>query len=923
MMTHGDLPSFGSLLKRFRTRERLSQQQVAQRLGLHRNAIGRWERGDLLPAYKGIVLELARHLRLDESETRQLLEASLTGLAPYWLVPLPRNPFFTGREEILEALHTQMSVNHPVAITQSSALHGLGGVGKTQIALEYAYRYGLQYSAVGWMGAETQESLVTGLRQFAQVLGVVGPEETDQQRVIAAVQHWLSTHSQWLLIWDNVEDLELLRRFVPATRAGALLFTTRHRVLGTLAAGIDVFPMEQEEGMLFLLRRAKLLAPEAGSQQLDQWVQHHLASFQATINLVEELGGLPLALDQAGAYLEETQCGLPAYLDLFRSQRATLLKLRGDRSHAHPDSVSATFTLSIRATIHHHPVVQDLLHVCALLSPDAIPEELFCQGAEHLGAQLEAICRDTLAWNQVIATACAYSLLSRQPEEQTLSVHRLVQAVLLDTMSDQERERWRARVIAALEVAFPEVQRMSRYAAWKQCERLLPHALLCLQRPEVASQGLSLASLAHKTACYLLRAGRYAQAEPLFLRALQIREQALGPEHPEATASLNRLGELYWDQGKYAQAEPLWRRALQLREQALGPEHPEVAASLNNLAILLQAQGKYTEAEPLYLRTLQIWEQALGPEHPGVAVLLNNLGELYWDQDKYAQAEPLLRRAFRIWEQALGPEHPELAEPLYLLANLLRAQDKYPEAEPLYLRALEIRKQTLGPEHPKVADPLTGLANLRRDQCRYAEAERLYLRALSIREQHLGQHHPDTAQTLHDLALLHEKQDKLREAIALAERALSIRVQSLGEAHPKTVASRTLYTQLVHKQTAGAEKAAAKQEGEAKGNLRNESCQPDQASLSLPKGTDATSSAGDPLQAFLDACCDLHPRAWCRSADLWRTYQQWVEERHERYPLSRGAFIAQLKEHGLRADRTRAARIWRGIALVENARDAG
>src|SRR5450432_3974495 len=155
--------SFGVVLRTFRKRRHLTQQQLAEVIGVHRSTLINWEQGDFLPGSKTLVLELARHLKLDDQETRQLLEASLTALAPHWLVPLPRNLFFTGREAILEALHTQLGVNHAIALTQSSALHGLGGIGKTQIALEYAYRHALEYSAVFWIGAETEEQIISSL----------------------------------------------------------------------------------------------------------------------------------------------------------------------------------------------------------------------------------------------------------------------------------------------------------------------------------------------------------------------------------------------------------------------------------------------------------------------------------------------------------------------------------------------------------------------------------------------------------------------------------------------------------------------------------------------------------------------------------------------------------------------------------------
>ena len=979
-----------------------------------------------------MVLELARLLKLGEPETRQLLEASLTARVPYWLVPLPRNPYFTGREETLQALHTQLGVDQAIALTQSSALHGLGGIGKTQIALEYAYRHALDYSAVFWIGAETEEQIIASFLHIAEVLQLPGREDKDQQKVVAAVQRWLSAHEQWLLIWDNVEELELLHRFLPSARQGAILITTRCQALGTLAQGRDLLPMEHEEATLFLLRRAKVLEPGATREHLQQFAARLPEAYAAAKEVVTALGGLPLALDQAGAYIEETRCDLRAYLDLFRARWAALLALRGQRSHQHPESVSTTFVLAITATAQHHPAVLDLLQVCALLHPDAIPEELFRQGAAHLGACLEAACRDPLEWDRIAGVACSYSLLWRQPEERTLSIHRLVQAVLLDAMTDEEQALWSERVIAALDVLFPEVSAGTEYAAWKQCERLLPHTLLCLQRAGSDERSLVLASLARKVAQYLYvrgrypeaericqqalgiweqmpspdylamvasltslailyeRQGKYAQAEPLFQRALRTGEQVLGPTHVEVARALNGLANLYWQQGQYARAEPLFQRAVQVLEQAHGPEHPEVVPPLNNLASIYAEQGKHAEAEPLFRRALAISEQALGAEHPRLAFSLNNLaalcdeqgqyakaeplyqralhireaalgaehplvafsltnlgkfyttrgkdeqaepllqralsiGEhvlgtdhpecaraleglatLYRERGQYAQAEPLFQRACTLREQSLGFDHPQLARSLNDLAKLYWEQGQYTQAEQLYQRALQIWEQALGPDHPDVAHVLNGLANLRRDQNHYPEAEQFYQRALSIREQHWGQHHPDTAQTLYDLALLRQKQGKLNEAVSLIQSAHAVRSQVLGEAHPKTAATRMLCEQLLQEQAAATEKTATQQKEKAVAGT---------TLSSLHKSGDVSFSANDSLQGFLEACCELHPRAWCRISDLWQAYEHWVDERHEHVPLPRRTFAAHLKAYGCCTDRTNTARIWRGITL--------
>ncbi len=957
-LTERDLASFGTVLKYFRSRSHLTQQQLADAIGVHRHAIGRWEQGDYLPESKTMVLELARHLKLDDQETRQLLEASLTALAPHWLVPYPRNPFFTGREEVLEALHAQLGVDQAVALTQSSALHGLGGMGKTQITLEYAYRHALEYSAVFWIGAETEEQIVSSLLRVASALQLPGRDDKDQQRVVAAMQRWLSAHGQWLVIWDNLEDLALLDRFLPAARSGAILITTRSQTLGTTARGIDLLPMEHEEGMLFLLRRAKMLEPEATSEDVRQMAERRPTEFAVTSELVTVLGGLPLALDQAGAYLEATRCGLPAYLNLFRTRRAVLLQQRGEDTRDHPASVSTTFTLALTATARRHPAVLDLLRICALLQPDAIPEELFRQGAEYLEPQLQAVCRDALEWDLIVAVTCSSSLLSRQPEEQTLSIHRLVQAVLLDEMSEAEQEQWSRRVIVALDAVFPEIRPATEYTTWKQGERLLPHALLCLHRVGAKEKSLPLASLAYKAAQYLRERSRYAEAEPLYQHALHIREQVLGPEHPDVATLLNYLAAIYYEQSKYPEAERLLQRVLRIREQALGAEHPDVARTLNNLGELYRMQSKYPEAERLLQHAWQILEQTLSPDHPSVANTLNTLGIIYTiqtrygeaerllqrglrirertqgpdhpqtataldnlanlfrDQGKYPEAEPLYRRALHIWEQVQGPDHPDVAYALNDLAELSLGQGKYPEAESLYRRALHIWEQSLGPDHPNVAYALHGLANLSRDQGQYGEAEAFYYRALAIREQHLDSHHPETAETLHGLALLRKTQGSLSEAISLAERACSIRSQALGDAHPKTIATRTLYAHLVQEQTDAPKTRASERCLEAIPDPRENERHENGASPPLYEAATPVPSEDDPLRAFLNACCELHPRVWCRSVNLWRAYQQWAETHQERYPLSRAAFTQQLKAAGCRAGRTNSARIWRGITLV-------
>ena len=777
--------SFGELLKALRKRQRLTQQELATRLGVHRNTIRVWECGDYLPETKAMVLELARHLRLSDLETLQLLEASQTGGGPVWYVPYPRNPLFTGREGLLESLHERLAGEQAVALTQSYALHGLGGIGKTHLAVEYIYRYGLSYSAVFWIAAENAETILGSLMAIADLLQLPERQEADQQKLVVAVQRWLNTHNQWLLIWDNVEDLDLLQRFLPATRAGAMLLTTRRQALGTLAQGIELPTMSPEEGLLLLLRRAKLLDAQASLEQMQRLAQKMPTEYKAAKRLVAETDGLPLALDQAGAYLEETSCSVADYLQLFERRRRQLLARRGGAASSHPASVVATWSLSFEQVEQASPLAADLLRMSAFVHPEAIPEELLTQAARSEGEEGEDI--DRLLLHEALGTLSAYSLLRRQTEERTYAMHRLVQAVLRESMQEGLKKQWAERAVDLLNELFPDGR---EYETWGQCERLVSHALVCADHPILlGEEHLALASLLYKAAMYLFWRGQYAQAEPLYQRALAIRERSLGPEHLDVAETLHYLAALYFLWGKYAQAEPLYQRAWHIWEQSLGPEHLNVVKSLNNLGIMYREQGRYAQAEPLLQRALTIREQNRGAEHPDMVNALYNLASLYREQGRYAQAEPLFQRALHIWEQNRGPEHPDVGYPLCGLAELYREQGRYTASESLFQRALRTWEQGLGSEHPLMAYPLNGLAELYREQGRYAQAEPLYQHALHICEQSGKSEHPEMATSLYGLGELYREQGQYEQAEPLYQRALYICEQSLGPEHPDVATS--------------------------------------------------------------------------------------------------------------------------------------
>jgi len=300
--------------------------------------------------------------------------------------------------------------------------------------------------------------------------------------------------------------------------------------------------------------------------------------------------------------------------------------------------------------------------------------------------------------------------------------------------------------------------------------------------PDVAESLNNLAHLYNTT-------GRHPQAEPLLKRSLEIHEKAFGRDHPRVASSLNNLAFFYQITGRYADVEPLLKRSLAIREKALGREHPDVATSLNNLAYLYLATGRYREAEPYFLRSLEISEKAFGRDNARVATSLNNMAGLYGDMARYTEAEDLLKRSLAIREKALGREHPDVATSLNNLAGIYWKSGRYTEAEPLIKRAVGIIEKVFGGEHPSFAAALGNMAELYNAVGRRAEAESLVKRSLAIREKVLGREHPDVATSLNNLAGIYWATRRYKEAEPLMKRTLEITERAFGREHPKVAAS--------------------------------------------------------------------------------------------------------------------------------------
>jgi tetratricopeptide (TPR) repeat protein len=636
-----------------------------------------------------------------------------------WNLPRHRNRNFTGREDVLSQLRIALTSGHPATLTQ--ALAGLGGVGKTQLAIEYAYRYASEYHVVWWVRAEEPATLAADYALLAEELDLPEREQPDQSVVVAAVRHWFQQNQGWLLIFDNVPEPPLVVPYLPHAGDGNVLITSRYPAWRAVAHAITVEVLGRDEAVTFLLKRT------------DQ------ADVVAARALAEGTGDLPLALEQAASYIESTGRSLAGYLRLFESRQQDLLQRGGRISTDYPATVATTWELAFQEVSTTSPVGAALMQLCAFLAPDNITRVVLSSGADHLPQPLADAFADALVFDEAVEAVLRYSLIGAS--DGVLSMHRLVQAVVRDRLRANKRRAWAQAAVQLVNASFPSVE----VQTWPICAQLLPHALAATAHADtlqIADEAMG--RLLNQVGFYLRERAQLTAARDALERSLAIREKVLRPDHPDIAQTLNNLGSLLRDQGDLMGARSKYDRALAIREKVLGPIDPSTAQSLNNLGHLMQLQGDLTGARPHLERALAIREEVLGPDHPTTAISLNTLGFLLHTQANFDRALPYYERALAIREKALGPNHPSTAQSLNNLGLLLQNQGNLSGARPYYERALAIREKMLGPNHIDTATSLNNLGTLLEDFGELADARRYLERALTIWEKVLGPLHKDT-----------------------------------------------------------------------------------------------------------------------------------------------------------------------------------
>ncbi|MCA9952844.1 MAG: tetratricopeptide repeat protein, partial [Anaerolineales bacterium] len=444
-------------------------------------------------------------------------------MLPIFEVPFYRNRHFTGRAALLSQLNERRDSGQTAVVTQ--AIVGLGGVGKTQLALAFSYQHQNSYSLVYWLRSGDRPTLGSDMLVLAQTLKLA-QADTDVETGRAVLMRWLAqTKRPWLLVFDNVDTLEPrdMQEFVPKSGPGHVLITSRNPGWSSLAVVLQTDVFTPDEAVTFLLDRTGQTERRAAKK------------------LAKALGHLPLALEHAAAYVNRAGCSLSEYYEMFLTERQALLA-EAEIPDAYHATVTTTWELAFKQIQKENQAAIELLNLCCFLAPDEIPLALLTGGAEAgiLPEGLSGMLSSKLARNRALAGLQQYSLMRR--EDEMLFVHRLVQAVAQDRMGAERRQQWANAAVELAAHIFSAVDQNMLHT-WEAGPRLLPHALAAAEY--AAAGGIKTERAAYLNSWigfYLQFRADYAGAQPYYEQALAIRQAVLGERHPDTALSLNNLG---------------------------------------------------------------------------------------------------------------------------------------------------------------------------------------------------------------------------------------------------------------------------------------------------------------------------------------------------------------------------------------------
>jgi hypothetical protein len=679
-----------------------------------------------------------------------------------------RNPDFTGREEFLETLHNELSERRQTAVLPQ-AIHGMGGVGKSQIAIEYVHRHSREFDLVWWIPAEEDGQILTSLTKLAQRLKLdVSPEAN---AAVPAVQQALSTgatgYRDWLLVFDNAEDPAEARKYFPTGGAGRILVTSRNPdwERGTRALEVDVFT--REESITFLRNRNADLVDDDADR------------------LAEALGDLPLAIEAASAWRATTGMETAEYLGLLTDKRLELFDV--DPPPDYRLTVRAAWSVSLEKLAEDNLAALQLLQVCSFFAPEPISRALFTgSSAAAITPELDTMLRDTYRIGRAIRDILKLALAKYDHRHNTLHIHRLIRLVLTDSMDEDQQKRMRRGAHTLLANANPNEP--GRRNQWDRYGALRAHVE---SSDAVASSDPRVHDLVFSVVQYLYYFGDHQGSESLAEQAFRYRTKDRGPADAHTLELAKWLGWMYFVNGKYESARKLNRETLEHYRDSFGDDDEGTLDAMLTVATDLRASGEFSAAWELDKKAVDTARRAFGADDPITMQGANNLGVDLRLLGQFRDAEKLDGETYQRRVNILGSDSDAALLSLYNLLIDRREAGAYvvvrKEHEHAYARSADI----FGRDAPATLRMARALAVVRRKAGDHPGALKLSGETFDKYQRRYGYDYPDTIATAQNLAVDRRHDGDLQGARKLGEDTLERYLRLFGERHPYTLSART------------------------------------------------------------------------------------------------------------------------------------
>ena len=686
-----------------------------------------------------------------------------------------RNTHFAGRVDLLEALTREFLTPEPKFRGRRVSLYGLGGVGKTQIVLEYAYNCKVEYNYAFWISGVDQGRLFSGYGDIAKntrcVEQMPGQSAADLAR---SVLRWLRETEKWLLIIDNLDDVTIAKDYLPLLDgAGHTLITTRNSDSDAIPAdGVEVSVMDKEDCVQFLLRRSKLT--DTTSPQVQSEAR----------SVVEVLGYLPLALEQAATYIRNSQ-NIEEFLEAYQECHQDLLDWCPQGNY-YELTVAKTWRMSLERLKSSCPSAIVLIRCFAFLNADEITMEFLVAGKKCVHPELSSILTSKLRLRKCLDALESFSLIHIFGNRQKVSIHRLVQTVIRDELEGEEQRVILSSIIQLGLQSFPDMVRDENKR--KTCRLYHAQVVACLTHEEVRSDS-EWYILAGRLIGFLILDGYYQDSLHWSDLVFRSREQMLGSEHQETIQAQMNLAISLQYTGQENDAANIYETVLANQKKVLGPNHPDTLRTMHNLASSLRGLGRLEEAVSLYKETLNIRNQLPEAKRRHTLRTMYGLASAYHSLGQVQDAVQMYKETFEDQKTVLGAEHPDTLQTMNELASAYCSLGKLKEGEQLYKETLEIQKAVLGPKHPDTLRARYGLATTLWDLGRFNEATQMYQEIFSIQKEFLGAEHPETLRSMDGLAWSYDSAGRLEDAVNLFQQVLELRKENRGPEHPDTLNS--------------------------------------------------------------------------------------------------------------------------------------